>query len=546
MESGAGTLPQGELPLEIAPEGATVGAMNILEELQWRGLLADCTDAAELAKRVSPGPITLYCGFDPTADSLHAGNLVPLLALRRFQLLGHHPLPLAGGATGSIGDPSGKTQERQLLTKEILASNIAKVKQQLRRLLDFDCAQNPAHLLDNADWTAPVSYLDFLRDIGKHFSVNQMVAKESVRARMEDREAGISYTEFSYMLLQAFDFYMLCRDRNCELQIGGSDQWGNITAGIDLTRKKLGRTVFGLTLPLITNADGTKFGKTAAGAVWLDPARTSVYKFYQFWIRTDDRDVARYLKYFTFLTQEEIAALEKQHAENPGARTAHKALAKAVTDLVHGEEARKAVQAASEALFGVDLINPKVSQKEHLGQSLDSVKAELRQGSEAVAPTAGEPLIGVNPKSSLKRLFEQSPDQVKAELRQSNEAVAPAAGEPLIGVNPKASLKQLFEQSPDQVKAELLFDSIVEDLPHVEIGRMKLEGAGQPLVELLVLAGLCPSKGQARKDVEGGGVYINNQREASFQRAVTIKDLLFGKHLLLRKGKRNYVVLTAK
>ena len=214
---------------------------------------------------VSSGPITVYCGFDPTADSLHVGNLVPLLGLRRFQLLGHHPIPLAGGATGSIGDPSGKTQERQLLTKEVLDNNIAKVKEQLRRLLDFDTATNPARLLDNAAWTAPVSFLDFLRDIGKHFSVNQMVAKESVRARMEDREAGISYTEFSYMLLQAFDFYVLCRDYNCELQIGGSDQWGNITAGIDLTRKKLGRTVYGLTLPLIMNADGTKFGKTVAG-----------------------------------------------------------------------------------------------------------------------------------------------------------------------------------------------------------------------------------------------------------------------------------------
>jgi len=426
--------------------------MNILEELQWRGLLADCTDAAELAKRVSSCPITLYCGFDPSADSLHVGNLVPLLALRRFQLLGHHPLPLAGGATGSIGDPSGKTQERQLLTKEILASNIAKVKQQLRRLLDFDTAANPARLVDNATWTDAVTYLDFLRDIGKHFSVNQMVAKESVRARMEDREVGISYTEFSYMLLQAFDFYVLCRDYNCELQIGGSDQWGNITAGIDLTRRKLGRTVFGLTLPLITNADGTKFGKTEAGAVWLDPARTSVYRFYQFWIRTDDRDVVRHLKYFTFLAQDEIAALEKQHAENPGARTAHKALAKAVTDLIHGPESTAEAMRASEILFGGDL-------------------------------------AGVS---------------------------------------------------------ETTFDEIVGEVPTKEIGNADLDGAGKPLVELLIHGGLCPSKGQARKDIEGGGVYINNQREASFQRAVTAKDLLFGKHLLLRKGKRNYVVLTTK
>jgi tyrosyl-tRNA synthetase len=427
-------------------------AMNILEELQWRGLVADCTDADELAKRVSAGPLTLYCGFDPTANSLHVGNLVPLLALRRFQLLGHHPIALAGGATGSIGDPSGKTQERQLLTHEILSANIAKVKEQLRRLLDFDTAANPARLLDNATWTAPVSFLDFLRDIGKHFSVNQMVAKESVRARMEDREAGISYTEFSYMLLQAFDFYVLCRDCNCEVQIGGSDQWGNITAGIDLTRKKLGRTVFGLTLPLITNADGSKFGKTVAGAVWLDPAKTSVYRFYQFWIRADDRDVIRYLKYFTFLGQEDIAALEQQHAENPGARVAHKALAKAVTDLVHGPGATAEAIRASEILFG------------------------------------GE-LAGIS---------------------------------------------------------ETTFNEIVGEAPTKELERASLDGAGKPLVELVVQGGLCPSKGQARKDIEAGGIYFNNVRETGIQRAITSADLLFGKHLLLRKGKKNYVVLTVR
>src|SRR6266498_1862161 len=290
--------------------------MNIYDELQWRGLIHDCTDAAALNERLKAGPITLYAGFDPTAESLHVGNLVPLLVLRRFQLFGHHPIAVAGGATGCIGDPSGKSAERQLLGKETLAANIARQKEQLRRWLDFDARANPARLVDNAEWTAPVSYLDFLRDIGKHFSVNVMVAKESIRARMEDREAGISYTEFSYMLLQAFDFCHLCREFNCELQIGGSDQWGNITAGIDLCRKKLGRHVFGLTLPLITNADGTKFGKTEAGAVWLDVKRTSVYQFYQFWIRTDDRDVVRYLKFFTFLSREEIASLETKHAQN--------------------------------------------------------------------------------------------------------------------------------------------------------------------------------------------------------------------------------------
>ncbi len=425
--------------------------MSILEELQWRGLVADCTDTAELTKKIS-APITLYCGFDPTADSLHVGNLVPLLALRRFQLLGHHPIAVAGGATGSIGDPSGKTAERQLLTKELLDHNIASVKVQLAKLLDFETQQNPARLLDNAAWTTGISFLEFLRDIGKHFSVNQMVAKESVRARMEDREVGISYTEFSYMLLQAFDFMVLCREQHCELQIGGSDQWGNITAGIELTRKKLGRHVFGLTLPLITNTDGSKFGKTAAGAIWLDPKRTSVYKFYQFWINTDDRDVIRYLKFFTFLAPEEIAALEKQHAENPGPRIAHKALAKFATDLIHGAQATTEAVRASEILFG------------------------------------GE-------------------------------------------------LKDV---------AESTFNEIVGEVPTKEMARATLDGAGLPLVELLVHAGLCPSKGQARKDIEGGGVNINNVREASAARAVAASDLLFGKHILLRKGKKNYVVITAK
>src|SRR5204862_3886135 len=261
-------------------------------------------------------------------------------------------IAVAGGATGSIGDPSGKTAERQLLTKETIATNIASVKEQLRRLLDFDTKSNPARLVDNASWTANVSFLDFLRDIGKHFSVNQMIGKESVRARMEDREVGISYTEFSYMLLQAFDFYVLCRDHQCELQIGGSDQWGNITAGIDLCRKKLGKQVYGLTLPLITNADGTKFGKTEAGAVWLDVKRTSVYKFYQFWVRTDDRDVVRYLKYFTFLPHEAIEELSEKHATKPEARDAHQALAKSVTTLIHGENAATEAIRASEILFG--------------------------------------------------------------------------------------------------------------------------------------------------------------------------------------------------
>jgi tyrosyl-tRNA synthetase len=440
--------------------------MNIYQELEWRGLISQFSHAEEFLRKYGsqfvekfdeamgwePVRGTLYCGFDPTADSLHVGNLVPLLALRRFQNFGHHPIALAGGATGSIGDPSGKTAERQLLTKEILDRNIASVKEQLKRLLDFETKANPARLLDNASWTANISFLDFLRDIGKHFSVNQMVAKESVRARMEDREVGISYTEFSYMLLQAFDFYVLNRDTNCELQIGGSDQWGNITAGIELTRKKSGKHVYGLTLPLITNADGTKFGKTEAGAIWLDPKRTSVYKFYQFWINTDDRDVIRYLKYFTFLSKEKIEFLEKKHSENPAARWGHKALANEVTNLIHGEEALVQAQCSSDVLFG----------------------------------------------GSVEKISEND------------------------------------------------FADIVGEVPTKEIERSKLNGDGLPIAEILVLSGLCPSKGQARKDIEGGGVNINNVRETNFQRAVTTNDLLFGKHILLRKGKKNYVVVTAK
>ncbi len=326
--------------------------MSILDELTWRGLINDCTDSEALTERLGKGPIVLYCGFDPTSDSLHVGNLVPLIALRRFQDQGHIPVALAGGATGAIGDPSGKSAERTLLTRETLQENITAVKTQLGKLLDFDTSSNPARLLDNADWTENVTLLDFLRDIGKHFTVNNMVAKESVRARMEDRDVGISYTEFSYMLLQAFDFYHLKKEHECELQIGGSDQWGNITAGIELTRRKLNATVFGLTLPLITNTDGTKFGKTEAGAVWLDSTRTSIYKFYQFWIRTDDRDVIRYLKYFTFLSRDQIAELEKSHTENPGTREAHTALAIAMTDLIHGQNATKETQQASQILFG--------------------------------------------------------------------------------------------------------------------------------------------------------------------------------------------------
>ena len=426
--------------------------MGIIEELEWRGLVSDCTDRGGLAKRLAKGAVTLYCGFDPTADSLHVGSLVPLLALRRFQQFGHKPIIVAGGATGSIGDPSGKSAERQLLTHEQLKANIEGVKKQLAGFLEFDGEANAALLVDNADWTAPLSFLDVLRDVGKHFKVNAMVAKESVRARMEDRDVGISYTEFSYMILQALDFYHLCVQHECELQIGGSDQWGNITAGIDLIHRRQNRQAFGLTLPLITNADGSKFGKTEAGAVWLDVARTSIYQFYQYWVRVDDRDVVRYLNFFTFLHRDDVDALARQHSEQPQARIAHKALAKEVTALAHGEAAANEAIRASEILFGGEL---------------DGI-------------------------------------------------------------------------------TEATFREIAGEVPTHEIRLDRFGGEGLWLPELLHEAGLAQSRGQARKDVKGGGAYVNNRRTDDEQHKLQSGDLLFGKYLLLRRGKRNYAVVLVK
>jgi tyrosyl-tRNA synthetase len=422
--------------------------MNLLEDLQWRELIADCSDLAGLGQRLSSGPITLYCGFDPTGDSLHVGHLMGQLMLRRFQLAGHRPIALAGGATGMIGDPSGRSAERNLLTREQLTHNITCIKRQLTRLLDFDAAANPAQLVDNADWTAPVCFLDFLRDIGKHFSVNMMVAKDSVRSRMEG-EGGISYTEFSYMLLQAFDFYHLRETATCELQVGGSDQYGNITAGIDLIRKKLGVAAWGLTFPLITKSDGTKFGKTASGAVWLDPEKTSPYRFYQFFINTEDSMVVEYLKKFTLLSREAIEPLAAEHAQNPGPRSAHRALAREVTTLVHGKSACDDAIRASEIMFGGRL-----------------------------------------------------------------EGIT-----------------------------EAMFKEVVGEIPTRDFESAKLAGGGAPVTDLVVHAGLAPSKGQGRKDIEAGGIYLNNVRVAEVSRAVTTADLLFGKYLLLRKGKRTYAVL---
>jgi tyrosyl-tRNA synthetase len=424
--------------------------MTIIEDLRWRGLLADCTDLDALAQRIAQGPITVYCGFDPTGDSLHVGHLMGQLTLRRFQLAGHHVLPLAGGATGMIGDPSGRSSERNLLTREQLDHNIASIKAQLAQLLDFTTPANPARLVDNADWTAPLSFLDFLREVGKHFSLNVMLAKDSVKSRMEG-DSGISYTEFSYQLLQAHDFYHLRKTFNCELQIGGSDQWGNITAGTDFIRKKLGVPAWGWTFPLITKSDGTKFGKTAGGAVWLDPRKTSPYRFYQFFVNTEDAKVVEYLKKFTFLSRAEIEDLATKHQANPGARDAHKALAREVTGLVHGTERLQGAMKASEVLFG---------------GSLDGLAAQD-------------------------------------------------------------------------------FEDVAAEAPNQEIERSKLEGAGITLIDVLVLAGLSPSKGQARKDIEGGGIYVNNVRVGEITRAVTAADIRFDRYVLLRKGKRTYAVLKA-
>jgi tyrosyl-tRNA synthetase len=329
-------------------------AMDLIGDLQARGLVHDATDLVMLRARLAEGPIGVYVGFDPTADSLHVGHLLGQVTLQRFQAAGHRPYPLAGGATGMVGDPSGRSEERNLLDRGTLRANVEAIKGQLERILDFSPSRpNRATLVDNADWTQPLGVLEFLRDVGKHVTVNQMVAKESVRARMESA-TGISYTEFSYMLLQANDFRWLYEHEGVELQMGGSDQWGNITAGIDLIRRTLGQTAYGLTWPLLTKADGEKYGKTASGSVWLDPARTSPYQFRQFWFQTDDAQVQVLLLQLTMLPVAEITALMDQHRGAPERRVAQRALARVLTELVHGRAAADAAEAAASVLFGGD------------------------------------------------------------------------------------------------------------------------------------------------------------------------------------------------
>lgn len=333
-------------PVPLPPEG------DLLAELCWRGLVAQSTDDRALAEALADGPQTLYCGFDPTAASLHVGNLVPLLTLRRFQLAGHLPIGLVGGATGLIGDPSGRSSERNLNSVEIVEAWLANIRAQLAVVLEFD-GPAAASVVSNYDWTAQLSAIDLLRDVGKHFSVNQMLDKESVRARLEG--PGISYTEFSYMVLQANDYLELYRSRRCTLQIGGADQWGNITAGLDLIRRVMGHEgpkAHALTVPLVTKSDGSKFGKTAGGAVWLSADLTSPYAFYQFWINTDDRDVGRFLRLFSLRPPAEIVALEQASLARPAARLGQRALAEELTSLIHSPAEAARVEEASRALFG--------------------------------------------------------------------------------------------------------------------------------------------------------------------------------------------------
>lgn len=326
---------------------------QLLEDLDWRGLLYDKTEGLPEALKTGD-MLTGYCGFDPTADSLHVGSLLPIMGLARLQQHGHQPIALLGGGTGMIGDPSGKSKERILLNDDVLHHNVAGIRKQLEHFLDFDCAKNPAKLLNNLDWLGEMSFIHFLRDVGKHFSINLMMGKESVKRRINS-EDGISYTEFSYMLLQAYDFYHLNRHHNCHLQMGGSDQWGNITMGIDFIRRQKGGKAHGLVMPLITNSNGTKFGKTEGGNIWLDPEKTSPYKFYQFWLNTSDDDALRYLKFFTLLDKDTIEGLAEAQATAPHLREVQHKLAEDVTTRVHGVQALEAAKRASKVMFGGEI-----------------------------------------------------------------------------------------------------------------------------------------------------------------------------------------------
>src|SRR5437762_1486894 len=416
---------------------------GLFSELQFRGLVSDATP--HFQRHVTEGPRTVYAGFDPTAPSFQVGNLMPLTLLRHFQLCGHKPIVLMGGGTGLIGDPSGKPTERPLLSKEQIRDNVHRQRDQVARLLDFDAKDRRALVLNNADWLVEQRLVDFLRDVGKHFTVNVMMQKESVKARLD---AGISYTEFSYMLLQAYDFLHLFRKEQCTIQVGGSDQWGNITAGIELIRRVEGGEAHGLVAPLVTTASGAKFGKSQAGALWLDPALTSPYKFYQYWMNVDDRDVERYLKLFTFMPVEGpqgISSLLKMHAKEPSRREAQSVLATKVTTLVHGQEATYNATGVSAILFS--------------------------------------------------------------------------------------------DFDPREVNAGV-FDEMAKEIPTTTVS-----ADGLALVDALVQTGLVKSKSEARRQMEQGGIYVNQARVTDVEHTVAASDWLAGRNLLLRKGKKDYALL---
>lgn len=417
--------------------------MNLYDEFQWRGMVHEATP--DLQKMLAEEKLTAYIGFDPSATSLHVGNLVPVMCLARLQKFGHTPIAIAGGGTGLIGDPGGKTKERQLLAPEQVEENLVGIKEQLGRFLDFSAASNAAQIINNADWLGPITMMEFLRDVGKHFTVNNLIAKEAIKRRLESEE-GISFTEFSYPLLQAYDYLVLHDRHGCKLQMGGSDQWGNIIAGIDLIRRLRGVHAHGLVFPLLLTASGVKFGKTEAGAVWLDANLTSPYRFYQFWLNTDDRDVIIYLKYFTWLSQAEIADLEESVRTEPETRKAQRELARHVTALVHGPTALEKALRASEVLFG----------KEISGLGLDEIL------------------------------------------------------------------------------------DIFADVPSTELERSKLDGGGFTLGDALVVSGLAPSKGEAKRLVQGGGVCVNNRRVSDPRQAITGSDLIDGQLMVLRKGAKHY------
>jgi len=376
------------------------GETNLIEQLRGLGLIAQVSSEEVLTTHLAERSRTVYCGFDPTADSLHIGNLVPLLALRRFQMAGHRPILLVGGATGMIGDPGGRNSERDLKPADQVRAFVTKIREQASRFLDFDCGENSAIVVDNATWTENLTVIDFLRDIGKHFSVNAMVQKETIKRRLEDDETGISYTEFSYMILQSYDFAVLNRDFDCTIQMGGSDQWGNITSGIDLVRRLNGQQAHAITYPLITNADGTKFGKSMGNAVWIDAAKTSPYSFYQFWRNCADADVLHYLRIFTFLDGATLAAITESHESDPGLRQAHVTLAREVTRLVHGEAGVTAAERIAAAMFKNRLDSLSADDMAQLAQ--DGLPATLIQGDEvSLLELLVESGLAVTPKGEV-------------------------------------------------------------------------------------------------------------------------------------------------